>query len=719
MPLHLPRGAILCAALALGFIGLLGLGPRARGAADHTPPPPQWGTDIRVNPVSHVTPSVQRNFAFAVNPAQPQEVIAGYDSPNGVLTDSAYARSTDGGQTWAAAWFFGPWLGNAEPTGSTSVGADAHGVLYYTTQILGDNGYGYVVLTTTTGQPWSTPQPLVLTGPGEYYDQGHLAVDPRAAGPDAGSLYFVARYFGNDALGLVLRTSRDGGQTWSAAVPVSGPDHPYSNGPSIAVARDGTLYVAFAYLPNNYLGSDVSFYLNRSTDGGRTWSGDAALAPPVTKIGAIDGEGHELLLPSDDFQHGVSVFTVPFLAVAPDDSRTVYAVWNDGRWDASFTLFGHAGRHGDIAFSRSTDGGTTWSAPVRVNDDPPGNGADQFLPALAVRDDGTIGVTWYDRRDDPAHYLYHLYYSQSTDGGVTWSANDRVSDQASDPLAVPTGEQNGLVGLYSALAFGPDYVLPGWIDTRAGYAQDFYTDRGTFAAAPSPTATATATATATPPPTPASPTAAPPASATPCAVHFADVPPDAYYAGPVGWLACRGILGGYADGTFRPANATTRAQLAKLVVLGFGWPAATPPTPTFADVPASHPFYSVIETAAARGVISGYSCGDPSEPCPGRYFRPAANVTRGQLAKILVGAGGWPPGAPSVPSFADVPASNPFYGYVETAVALNLLSGYTCGSDGEPCPGRYFRPAAGATRAQLSKILYNVLTAPRARQAGH
>ena len=88
--------------------------------------------------------------------------------------------------------------------------------------------------------------------------------------------------------------------------------------------------------------------------------------------------------------------------------------------------------------------------------------------------------------------------------------------------------------------------------------------------------------------------------------------------------------------------------------------------------------------------------------------------------EILVGAGGWPPSAPPVPSFADVPAPSPFFGYVETAVALNLLSGYTCGGVAEPCPGRYFRPGSGATRAQLSKILYNALTAPRALPArGH
>src|SRR5437870_3968830 len=100
---RLPRGTAVCAALALGLIGLLSFWPGAQSAAEHSlASPPQWGPDIRVNPLSTLTPSMQQNFAFAVNPANPNEVIAGYDSWNDVLTDSAYARSTDGGSTWAA-----------------------------------------------------------------------------------------------------------------------------------------------------------------------------------------------------------------------------------------------------------------------------------------------------------------------------------------------------------------------------------------------------------------------------------------------------------------------------------------------------------------------------------------------------------------------------------------------------------------------------------------
>jgi hypothetical protein len=212
---------------------------------------------------------------------------------------------------------------------------------------------------------------------------------------------------------------------------------------------------------------------------------------------------------------------------------------------------------------------------------------------------------------------------------------------------------------------------------------------------PGATSTATtvpgSTATATAPPVPAT------ATATTCTAGFTDVPPS-YWAYPyIQWAACQGIVSGYADHTFRPDNNTTRGQIAKMVVLAAGFPLLNPPTPHFSDVPVAHPFYSFIETAYAHNVISGYADGT---------FHPAADVTRGQLSKMVVLSQGLPVITPATPTFRDVPAAHPFYGYIETAVANHIVSGYTCGSPVEPCPGRYYRPNVSATRAQLSKMLY-------------
>src|SRR5262249_38427137 len=137
----------------------------------------------------------------------------------------------------------------------------------------------------------------------------------------------------------------------------------------------------------------------------------------------------------------------------------------------------------------------------------------------------------------------------------------------------------------------------------------------------------------------------PAASATPCAVSFSDVHPTDYFYTPVRYLYCHGVISGYADGTYRPYANTTRAQMVKIVILGFHKPIHTPASGyTFADVPPTFPFFAVIETAAADGIVSGYGCGGPGEPCDPLqrpYFRPYVYVTRGQLSKIDANAAGW------------------------------------------------------------------------------
>ena len=112
---------------------------------------------------------------------------------------------------------------------------------------------------------------------------------------------------------------------------------------------------------------------------------------------------------------------------------------------------------------------------------------------------------------------------------------------------------------------------------------------------------------------------------------------------------------------------------------------------------------------ACHGYVSGYTCGAPNEPCPGAYFRPVADVTRGQLLKMVVNAAGWAAAAPSTPTFEDVPPSDPFYAYIETGARRSIISGYNCGGPGEPCVPPlnrpYFHPRHNITRGQLSKVL--------------
>lgn len=168
-------------------------------------------------------------------------------------------------------------------------------------------------------------------------------------------------------------------------------------------------------------------------------------------------------------------------------------------------------------------------------------------------------------------------------------------------------------------------------------------------------------------------------------------------------LALGGVVSGYADRTFRPGNPATRAQFAKMIVLGMGWPVNVSDGPHFRDVPIDNPFYSYIETAYQKGIIGGYECGGAGEPCPGSYFRPTNNITRGQIAKIIVLGKRWPEHNPQTPTFSDVPRGSTFYTYVETAFMKGIISGYDDGT---------FRTSNNATRAQLSKMLSLAMEQP-------
>jgi hypothetical protein len=194
-------------------------------------------------------------------------------------------------------------------------------------------------------------------------------------------------------------------------------------------------------------------------------------------------------------------------------------------------------------------------------------------------------------------------------------------------------------------------------------------------------------------PTPLPPThgVTPSATATPveCELDFPDVTPQYWAYRYVMELACAGIVSGHTDGTFRPDNPTTRAQIAKMIVLSEDWPLLNPIEPSFADVERSHIFYRYIETAYARGIFSGYG---------NRLFKPDNYVTRAQVAKILVRARAWPlslQGQAAVP-LCDVPTNHWAWIYVQVAMQHRSFNGYANGC---------FLPDASATRAQIAKVL--------------
>ncbi|MEO5952538.1 MAG: S-layer homology domain-containing protein, partial [Chloroflexia bacterium] len=196
--------------------------------------------------------------------------------------------------------------------------------------------------------------------------------------------------------------------------------------------------------------------------------------------------------------------------------------------------------------------------------------------------------------------------------------------------------------------------------------------------------------------------------------QFSDVPPGSTFYDFVRCLSCQHIISGYSDGTFRPNNAVTRGQLSKIVSNAAAFSEAHAEQ-TFQDVALGSTFHDYVERLYSRGIIAGYPCGGPGEPCTGPenhpYFRPNANVSRGQAAKIVASAKVLPAPPSGQWTFEDVAIGSTFWTWIESLASTGAIGGYTCGSPGEQCnpPGNrpYFRPSAPMTRGQSSKIVSN------------
>jgi hypothetical protein len=717
-------------------------------------PAPTWGTDIRVSALAAPTPYKRKNITLAVNPANTNMVVAGYERSKDVSLNtsaSSYSVSTDAGRTWNAGEWPGPWgTQQMMPFGDVNVDFDGRGVLYTSSLAGSSNFNAHFVLTSTNGTTWSQPINVVSSTWDEFRSRSRLIADKRLSGPGAGSVYLFWVHTSNTEPlwhGIRGRYSRDGGATWSSDVLVSTPDqHNYALGMDADEGTDGVVYAAWENREFASWQASPEHYLTRSTDYGVTWSPETLISgAPVQSMGRPDYKGRELVLPASVDCRDLRVDHYPHIAVSPLNSNHVYAVWNDSRWDTQITGCGRLGRHSDIAFSRTTDAGQTWSSVIRLNDDAMFNSIDQWMPTINTHADGTIGVSWYDRRYGADPYYYDVAYTQSTDGGITWSPNTRISDVSSNPDSLPDYKDIDDLGYRNAIAFGYDYVLPLWMDTRLGERQgDIFTDRGAFAVpSPTPTSTSQATSTSTPTHTrtatrTATPTSAvtavtPTSTSTPgtCTLQFADVPVTNTFYPFVRCLACRGIVSGYPcggpgepcnatnDPYFRPNAYVTRGQLAKIVSESAGFAEVVPPSQqTFADVPYGSTFWEWVERLASREVMAGYACGqNPNEPCDGQnrpYFRPGAGATRGQLTKIVSNAAGFMDAIPGTQyTFTDVQPSHTFWLFVERLL-LNrpgVMGGYLCGGPGEPCDAEnrpYFRPNNPLTRGQTSKIVAGV-----------
>ena len=203
----------------------------------------------------------------------------------------------------------------------------------------------------------------------------------------------------------------DGGDTWEPAHKIWDPGQEHHNsgrndqsiGNQIVQTGSGDLVDIFTWINNDNGGGGKGYKVAslRSTDDGQTWSNATLVSRYVPGV-VVDPTTGAPVRTGD---------IIPEIAFDPrSGSDTVYGIWQGAS----------ASSRSSIYFSKSTNGGQTWSTPVVVNKVA---SAEAFTPAIRVDKDGRIAINYYDfRNDDDTAPLTTDYWSiASTDGGDTWS----------------------------------------------------------------------------------------------------------------------------------------------------------------------------------------------------------------------------------------------------------------------------------------------------------
>ena len=371
----------------------------------------------------------------AINPTNPANVVGVWQQDR--YTSGGAARglmtgvSFDGGNTWtlrSIPWSTcsgGEFQRATDPWVTFSPNGVAHqAALGVSGESFTASGVNAILASRSTdgGITWSAPATLILDEGATFFnDKETITADPT----DSRFVYAVwDRLRANvDGPTLFTRTT-DGGLSWE---PVRGIYSPPSSGQTIGnlirVLPDGTLVNLFTEI----VGSVNTLRVIRSSDRGLTWS-----APiPISLLGALGARDPNSGTPIRDGS------IIPQMAVGPDGSLVV--VWQDARF---------TGVRDAIAFSRSSDGGFTWSTPVRVNFDAT---VVAFTPQVHIRADGMIGVTYYDLRSNTASTATlptDFWLARSRDG-ITWTET-RLSE-AFDLLFAPRASGALFLGDYTGL----------------------------------------------------------------------------------------------------------------------------------------------------------------------------------------------------------------------------------------------------------------------------
>jgi len=337
--------------------------------------------------------------SITVDPTNPNKIAVGWRQFDNIASNfrqGGFASSTDGGMTWSVGTLT-PGLFRSDPVLDSTAG----GIFHYNS--LQQTFYSDEFLSNNGGMTWGTANPA--TGG----DKQWIAIDKNPASPGFGFVHQWWSTAGNNYSGRQYSRSTNGGTTWMD--PINVPQRPIWG--TIAIDNNGYIYLG----------------------------GTASGAPGLRVVRSTNARNSAV---TPTFDSGVTPNMLGDLsnglAINPGGlSGQVSCVADTGNGPTSGNIYLMASivrsdnGNLDVIFSRSTNQGVTWSAPVKVNDDALGQGHFHYFATMSVAKNGRLDAIWLDTRDDPGKRMSKLMYSYSLDAGATWSANETLTG-AFDPL---------------------------------------------------------------------------------------------------------------------------------------------------------------------------------------------------------------------------------------------------------------------------------------------
>jgi elongation factor P hydroxylase len=330
-----------------------------------------------------------------------------FDSVSSNFRKAGFAHSINGGRTWISAGVLQPNVFRSDPV----LNSDSIGRFFYLSLL--QNFFDDLWRSLNGGQSWTN------IAPADGGDKQWFTID-NTNSTGRGFQYQFWSTDGNNYGGRQFSRSINGGLTWMN--PINIPNFPAWG--TLDVDSNGNLFIGGVNLTTNQI------WCIRSTN-----AKNGAVIPTFGQSTAVNLGGH---IGSGEPINPDGLVGQVFLAV--DRSGTITN--NNVYMLASIQPTGFS-TGSDVMFVRSTNGGQTFSAPRRINDDPVNHAKWHWFGTLSVAPNGRIDAVWLDTRSAANNTNSQLFYSNSLDDGNTWSRNVAISNSFNPFLGYPNQNKLG------------------------------------------------------------------------------------------------------------------------------------------------------------------------------------------------------------------------------------------------------------------------------------